>query len=270
MPSVRQGVVPGCPLARVSPVGRQVGCPPSLPSACCDLCHSPTLCSGARPPQEPLLDSLPCCSAPGLSPSRTGGCARAVGMAGSALCGPGGQPVPCSLLGPVGVCRTPARTPFLSGGPGEPPPRALGGHGCASEGAAGPSVSGGFVDGALVSTALAAARTAAEHLHREHQLLPPRRRVRAGQHELRLVGADRAAAAAGGGYLHGVHVEAAEERWGEHASGQPPQRAPPRPVGRWAPGSQPGPAGRGWLPFLSSPAPAGVAQTGVCGGAGVP
>lgn len=70
------------------------------------------------------------------------------------------------------------------------------------------------MDAALVSAAPAAARTAAEHLHREHQLLPPHRRVRAGQHELLLVGADGVAAAAGGGHLHGVGVEAG--RGGAH------------------------------------------------------
>ena len=81
------------------------------------------------------------------------------------------------------------------------------------KGLRGPACRGGFVDAALVSAAPAAARTAAEHLHREHQLLPLHRRVCTGQHELLLVGADGVAAAAGGGHLHGVDVEAAEEQW---------------------------------------------------------
>lgn len=123
------------------------------------------------------------------------------------------------------------------------------------KGLQGPACRGGFVGAALVSAALAAARTAAEHLNCEHQRLPPHHRVRTGQHELLLVGADGVAAAAGGGHLHGVGVEAAEEWWRERVSGRPPQGAPPGPSERWVPGFQPGPSGRGWLPFLSSPAP---------------
>lgn len=55
----------------------------------------------------------------------------------------------------------------------------------------------------------------------------------------------------------------------ERASGQLPQGAPPGPLERWAPGSQPGPSGRGWLPFLSPPAPSRCgADRCVCGGQG--
>lgn len=163
MPSVQAGVA-RCPLARVSPVGRQVGCPPlRLPSACCDLCLSPTLCSGARPPQGPLLDSLPCCSAPGLGPSRTGGCAEQWAWQAAPVWPLEASQSRAACWGPSGVCRPHARTPFLSGGRVSHP-RALGGHGLLPRKGCGAQRVGGFVDGALVSAALAAARTAAEHL----------------------------------------------------------------------------------------------------------
>lgn len=65
------------------------------------------------------------------------------GRAGSALCGPGGQPVQCSLLGPVGSAE--AHLHLLSlWGPRRAPSEALGGRGYASGGAAGPSASGRF------------------------------------------------------------------------------------------------------------------------------
>ena len=101
----------------------------------------------------------------------------------------------------------------------------------------------------LVSAALGAARAAAEYLQRERQPLSPHPGVRAGKHELLLVGAERVAAATLGVHSRGVGVEAAEgRRRGARVRAAASGALLPLPgrSERWTPGSQAAPSGRGW------------------------
>lgn len=166
--------------------------PPLLPSVRRDLCLSPILCSGARPPRSPFWTAFLAALTPGPGPSRPGGCVHEPWACRQCPVWPRRPASPVQPAGSSRVCRSPPAPPFSLGAQASPlggsrRPRLCLGRGCGAQRV-----------GAVLWMQLC---------------MPPHRRVRAGQHELLLVGADGVAAAAGGGHLHGVGVEAAEEQW---------------------------------------------------------